>query len=457
MKVRSANEKARHSLIGMMRFFDTPQRPEEGYSLIELITVVSVLGILASITIPRIGNIVAYNNIDEAKALLNTLAADCLQKSRLNSENKQNIDESIVSNKRINPIGFKLDDKASNCSYFQMLPIENEDNIRFPIGFSVSDGFLSKFANPTSTDQGSIKSCERWAGVNCKQDQGLKTLIDWKDSITAAKETCENSYRTWLNDKNTQPRQYVRWDSNADASCPERPPNDGSTSYKTSPNCSTAGCTKIVYGLDGEFVGFTEDDYERALEAKYGKACTEWVATKQQTNYTNNPQNRPATLKECGAQEFWFHKGVDLGSKEEFDKKICNDNLETEKKKNGKRQVQGCGTQIYYFCNNAIKDSEKDYKECSCGVDKYNRAQAGNNGKFSTTEQGAQGCGDFWICNKEILDDEGTYISKCGQTAPPKTSTPAKKGCKSQLSQCDNPKYYKNKKCIAYSQCMGFI
>ena len=127
--------KARHSLTGVMRFFDTPQTPEEGYSLIELITVVSVLGILASITIPRIGNIVAYNNIDEAKALLNTLAADCLQKSRLNSENKQNIDESIVSNKRINPIGFKLDDKASNCSYFQMLPIENEDNIRFPLAF----------------------------------------------------------------------------------------------------------------------------------------------------------------------------------------------------------------------------------------------------------------------------------------------------------------------------------
>ena len=78
--IRAANANARHSLSGMVRFLYTTQRPEEGYSLIELITVVSVLGILASITIPRIGNIVAYNNIDEAKALLNTLAADCLQK-----------------------------------------------------------------------------------------------------------------------------------------------------------------------------------------------------------------------------------------------------------------------------------------------------------------------------------------------------------------------------------------
>ena len=440
----------------------SPARTDQidaGFSILEITVVVVVLGILSSIALPRIGNALAAADIDAAKALLNTAAADCLQNSRLNNEDRDSIDETIISDKNLNTLGFQIDDAndANKCSYFQITPINDNDNIRYPLGFSISDGSLSKFANPTSTDKGSIRSCERWAGINCKQDQSLKTLIDWKNNIAAAKQTCENNYTTWLTEKNTQPREYKRWNPNASAGCPARPPKDGSTSYKTDPNCTPEGCKTTVYGLDGEFVGFTENDYKRALEAKYGKACTEWVERNKQTNYTNNPQNQPATLKECGSQEFWFYKGVDVASREEFNKRLCSDNLEIEKRTSGKRQVQGCGSQIYYFCNNTIKDSEKDYKECSCEVDKYNRAQKGNNGKFSTTEQGAQGCGDFWICNREILGDEGTYISKCGQTAPPKTSTPAEKGCKSQRSQCDNPKFYQFKQCISYSRCMGRV
>ena len=72
------------------------------------------------------------------------------------------------------------------------------------------------------------------------------------------------------------------------------------------PSCTTDGCNLTVYGLDGEFVGFTESDYDRALEAKYGKACTEWVERNKQANYTNDPQNQPAKLKECGSQNSGF-------------------------------------------------------------------------------------------------------------------------------------------------------
>ena len=36
----------------------------------------------------------------------------------------------------------------------------------------------------------------------------------------------------------------------------------------------TERCNRVVFGLDGEFVGFTREDYDRALETKYGKACT---------------------------------------------------------------------------------------------------------------------------------------------------------------------------------------
>ena len=448
------------------RSWHSPARTDKidaGFSILELTVVVVVLGILSSIALPRIGNALAAAEIDAAKALLNSAAADCLQNSRLNAQDRDLIDETIVSDKQLNTLGFQIDtaNDANRCSYFQITPTNDNDNIRYPFGFSVSDGSLSKFANPTSTDKGSIRSCERWAGVNCKQDQSLKTLIDWKNNIAAAKQTCENNYTTWLTEKNTQPREYKRWNPNASAGCPAKPPKDGSTSYKTSPSCTTDGCNLTVYGLDGEFVGFTESDYDRALEAKYGKACTEWVERNKQANYTNDPQNQPAKLKECGSQEFWFYRGVDVGSRDEFNKRICSDNLEIEKMTAGQRTVQGCGSQTYYFCDNKIKESEKDYKECSCEVDKYNRAQAGNNGKFSTTEQGANGCGDFWICNQEILNDEASFNNKCGvqtdDSGSSGSNSPSTSSCRRPRPQCDQTRYYRHRKCIEYSKCMGRI
>ena len=394
---------------------------EKGFSLLELVAVVVVLGILGSVTVPRIGNMIAAAQTDEAKALLNVAAAECLQKSRISSEDKDQIDETIISDTRLNTIGFQID-KANNsdgCSYFEIIPTDENDNIRFPLGFSVSNGDLSKFATPTSTDRGSINSCQRWAGINCKEGEGLKTLIDWKNSIEAAKNTCENQYSGWLTENNTQPRQFVRWNPNADKGCPSKPPANGSTSYMSDPTCTPNGCNRTVYGLDGKFVGYTETDYDRALEEKYGKACKEWVAQLKSSGYTNDPPTQPAELRECGGQKFWFYNGVDVGSKKEFDARLCSDNLDKEKGNPGRRTVAGCGNQVYYFCNNKVLDSEKDYKECSCDVDRYEAAQRGINGAFTTTETGATGCGNFWICNREIIDSEATYNERCPAAPQP--------------------------------------
>ena len=429
---------------------------EKGFSLIELVAAVTVLGILSSLAIPRIGDIISSTKIDEAKALLNSAAADCLQKSRLNDKNKETIDESIISNQRLSSIGFKIDkaNNADKCSYFQLVPLNGDDNIRFPIGFSVTEGILSKFSNPTSTDKGSIKSCERWGGVNCRQDERLKKLVEWKNGIANAKKACETRYSKWLTERNTQPMQYTRWNPNANSGCPTKPPADGSTSYQTDPTCTPNGCNRVVYGLDGKFVGFAREDYDRALEAKYGKACTAWVANKKLANYTNNPQNKPEELKECGSQKFWFYKGIDTGDQDEFNKRICSDNLEIARRTTSgtslQKTVQGCGSKVYNFCDAKIKDTEKDYKECSCDVDKYNTAQAGKNGSFTTTEKGATGCGNFWICDKEILDDQGSYDNKCKAKTPPKN-------CLRPTSACDRAKYYTHQICFAYSKCMGRI
>ena len=104
-----------------------------GFTLLELIVVLAGLGILSSLAIPNALKYFDYARVDEAKALLNSAAADCLQKSRLNDKNKETIDESIISNQRLSSIGFKIDkaNNADKCSYFQIIPTDPDDNIRF--------------------------------------------------------------------------------------------------------------------------------------------------------------------------------------------------------------------------------------------------------------------------------------------------------------------------------------
>ena len=420
-----------------------------GFSLLELTAVVVVLGVLSSITIPRIGNIISSSRVDEAKALLNTAAADCLQKSRLNDDDKDLIDDTIISDTRMNPIGFKID-KSSNadkCSYFQLVPANDDDNIRFPIGFSVSDGVLNKFATPTSTDKGSIKSCETWAGVNCKQDESLKKLVAWKNQIAANKKTCEENYTKWLTADNTTPFQFQRWNPNAESGCPSRPPKDGSESYKTS-TCTTNGCNRDVFGLDGEFVGFTKKDYDRALEEKYGKACREWVAVKEQAGFTNNTTRlEPETkVPECGAQEFWFFEGEDQGTKEKFMETACNAWVEKKASESPPYtndpdptskpvKTTVCGDRELWFVdgidykNKAAFDARLLKKASEkCEADREKARQSGFEGKWGPKEGPGVCAEKSYICDKTIVD-EFNYFRICGATPPPK--------CKEILSSVD--------------------
>ena len=136
------------------------QSNTSGFTLLELIVVLAGLSILTSLAIPNIARIFDFNNIDEAKALLNTAAADCLQKSRLDSSNKEKIDSNILSDKKLSSIGYKIDPGANNCSYFQLTPTNSEDELRFPIGFAITNSRVTKIAKPNTSDQGSLNSCE---------------------------------------------------------------------------------------------------------------------------------------------------------------------------------------------------------------------------------------------------------------------------------------------------------
>ena len=404
-------------------------RAEDAFSLLELVAVVAILGILSSITIPRIGNIISSSRIDEAKALLNTAAADCLQKGRLNDENKEVIDDTIISDQRLKPIGFQIDkdNDADKCSYFQIRPTNSDDNMRYPIGFSVSDGILSKFATPTSSEQSSLTSCERWAGVNCKQDESLKKLIEWKKNIAAEKTKCENNYTKWLTEDNTTPSKSQRWNPNAETGCPSRPPKDDPESYQTDPTCTPNGCNRDVYGLDGEFVGFTKENYDQALENKYGNLCAEWVAEQEQQQITNDRAKLLPKTKtpECGSQQFWFFNGEDQGTKEKFMERACNAWIEDKKRENYTNpsdspvKTTECGDQEFWFFEGEEVDSYLLIESAKCDAQHEAWRTTGVN-KIYEPIGGPGNCSkQIYVCNNSLVTED-TYYSTDGCGKAPK-------------------------------------
>ena len=421
-----------------------------GFTLIELVVVLAGLGILSSLALPNVNRIFEFNNIDETKSLLNTAAADCLQNSRLTDATKKDeINQDIISNEKLNTIGYKIDPDANKCSYFQLLPLNGDDEVRYNIGFSVSDGKLSKFGNSEYEDEGVQNSCKGWAGVNCKQDKSLKELIAHKKAITAAKTKCSDDYSKWLSD-GTNPNKFRRWNTNAEVGCPSRPPSDGSSAYKTSNTCTTNGCNKNVYGLDGKFVGFEEANYDAALEEKYGKICTEKTKAKRDSSYTNATSSSE-TIKECGTKEFWFFKGEDAGSQVEWEKQYYKANNPTG------AQALSDGSKLYlclgdeYKTEALMKQCISNNEEATCDNQINEKVASNFDGEFVAKSGGPGSCSSVnWMCDgKNYKTDKTTYEKEC-YTKPEDCGPSPKFYCTWASKKAKEP-------CLGWNKCRGTL
>ena len=109
---------------------------QKGFTLLELIVVLAGLGILSSLAIPSFIDLLDSSKVDEIKALLNSAAADCLQKAR--SETDPIIDDEIISDGIMEKIGYKIDrdnsilnsEENPKCSMLWLEPINGDKNER---------------------------------------------------------------------------------------------------------------------------------------------------------------------------------------------------------------------------------------------------------------------------------------------------------------------------------------
>ena len=80
-----------------------------GFTLLELIVVLAGLGILSSLAIPNYIKYIDYARVDEAKSLLNNVAADCLRNLREDDDAlTKEVDPNIISMSRLENTGYSF-------------------------------------------------------------------------------------------------------------------------------------------------------------------------------------------------------------------------------------------------------------------------------------------------------------------------------------------------------------
>ncbi len=321
--------------------FDNNIYLEKGFSLIEIVIVLSVLTTLSAISVPVILRSIKLSKLDEAKILMDSYAAECLQEFRLGND-LSNTSPNTYSEKKLKVLGFKKSD-SSNCEKFSLNPIDSQDGLLFQFDFRIGaeSGTLIKTATPPS-DTNSLNSCELWGGDLCTSNQSLKTNWDNQFATEKNKADCESNFFNW---RNTQPSgSKNRWDDSSNT------------------------CTKKTW-VHKTFIAESESEYQ---EIKSSESCS--TAKRSYSSYSGAKY-----IPEC-QKTFYFHEGVDMVTEDRMQMEIIEDNeincaVKREKKRttvaNGKYAGEvssgKCGN-YYWICNKKILTSLDQWKESDCYV-----------------------------------------------------------------------------------------
>ena len=200
-----------------------------GFTILELIVVLAGLGILSSLAIPNYMKYLDYAKVDEAKALLNSAAADCLQGLRRKGSGSLNekINGDLISFSRLKNTGYVFKDGESSSTDEDFLPNCNSIFItaasradreqRLPdLGFTLTEnGVITKIAVNSGSE--TKYPAESWAGKNTTDEA---ELIEWQALNTAiiqSKENCKKTRKTFAETTGNGPTKM--WNPEATSKC----------------------------------------------------------------------------------------------------------------------------------------------------------------------------------------------------------------------------------------------
>jgi len=333
----------------------------KGFTLTELIVVVSGLAILSSLAIPNVLNRIKLNRTEEVKALMNGYASDCLGKYRVYDGNNivAYLEETSpygLDNTRLSTLGYQIDGDKNKCNHVALKPLNEDEKDLYSLDFRITEGLVLKTASP-SNNPAFLNSCRNWAGTNCGLSEAQKAEFERIAALAKQKSECENDYTTWL--------------------------GNGSTGGRTiGPHSEPDPCGKKVWAYKGRPVA-SEEDVIRARDDELGKECGEWKKMRRESMEIS-PNGNPETIGACNGNDFWFHSGQEFTTYVEwrnYDDELksiaCKNNKEEllKSKKTGKNVVgphsdpDPCG-ETFYFCTNDTSEklTYNEYLNTSCGT-----------------------------------------------------------------------------------------
>ena len=330
-----------------------------GFTLIELVIVIAGLAALSSLTFPNILAQVSLNKIEEAKALMNGYAADCLGKYRTSTD-PDILEESTpdqLDNLKLETLGYQIDGTKNKCSNIGIKPTNEKSDLyafEFQIGETRDDGVkVIKFGTPSDNPR-LLNSCRGWAGKNCGLSKAQKAEFARLAAIAKAKSVCLSKYNSWLDAGSSG--AYVSWDKDNES------------------------CTRDVFAFEGIPVNNLEA-VDKALEAKYGKACIDWRTSKIKSKYTSKNGKPQTKNPECGGVEYWFHSGNEFTTQIEWtafdnqakEQKCIKDRSNALRKKKKGKYTYGpspgpepCG-KVVWLCEGSEYNSLSAYQTTKCG------------------------------------------------------------------------------------------
>ena len=332
----------------------------KGFTLTELVVVVAGLAILSGLSVPNILGRIKMNRAEEAKALMNSFALDCLGKYRISTDTANFIENATpdgLDNLRLSTLQYQIDGDKNKCSHVAIKPLNDDEKDLFAFDFRMSsDGLILKTATPSDNPK-FLNSCRNWAGANCGLSDEQVAEFARLAEIAKLKAECDAGYNTWLSEGNSG--GFVAWDNNAE------------------------DCIRPVFAFEGKPVNSLEA-VNLALKEKYGRACAEWTQSKKDSV---SPNGKPETKDpECGGISYWFHTG----------------NIFT--------------TQVAWNAHDNL------IKEQACVSNKSKAIANGTKGEFTyTPADGPPPCGDVvWLCDGKTYNSLDAYKNTpCGAAPPP--------------------------------------
>ena len=168
----------------------------DGFTLMELVVVVAGLAILSSLSIPNILGRIKLNRVEEAKALMNSFALDCLGKYRISTD----VDEALklppdeLDNVRLSTLQYQIDGDKNKCSHVAIKPLNENEKDLFAFDFRMSsDGLILKTGNPSDNPR-FLNSCRSWAGKNCGLSDAQVAEFARIAAIAKAKAACDSVF-----------------------------------------------------------------------------------------------------------------------------------------------------------------------------------------------------------------------------------------------------------------------